>query len=588
MNKYNPPIATLADIMRLVEASDLAGSRRRDTVSAIKRLAHMMGASPQSVTLAVPSLQAALADIRPAAHGITVKTLSNLKSRFASALGEAGVIDRMPHGIAQHDKAWKVLVASIAGSKHFSHGLAAFFNWCALNAILPNDVSDETVQKFAHWLQTRTLYAKPRDMIRRVPKIWNEAQATIAGWPDIKLATISFRGPSKHLSWDELDDNFCIDAKRYLSMRKDPDIFDEHPDAPRQPLAVRTLKLQREHLRSTASILIKSGRLEGDIVSLDQLVEREAFKIILRHYHNRAKGTPCSYAISIAKTLIQVARYHVRVSPEQLADLKSLAAKLPQIPFDLTAKNKALLRQFESEDLRAKLVWLPETLMAHVKTGPDVNIGKLTLVDAQVAIAVAILLVAPLRPQNLSRLNWRRHFSAPNGRRGKLMLHIPAAETKTGKRELIFELPKDVCQAIYWYRDKVLLALNADPDGDLFVTYKAIPKHQATLTEQIGERIELHLGLRISPHQFRHLAAMFYLDKHPEDFETVRALLGHSFAKTTLIYAGSSVQRASRVYGKFVTDQREALKLMYSNQRTRRKAKHPATKKKQPFDEDGS
>lgn len=54
---------------------------------------------------------------------------------------------------------------------------------------------------------------------------------------------------------------------------------------------------------------------------------------------------------------------------------------------------------------------------------------------------------------------------------------------------------------------------------------------------------------------------MFYLEEHPEDFETVRALLGHSFAKTTLIYAGASGRRASKAYGKFVTGQREALKL---------------------------
>ena len=173
---------------------------------------------------------------------------------------------------------------------------------------------------------------------------------------------------------------------------------------------------------------------------------------------------------------------------------------------------------------------------------------------------MAIQLVAPLRTHNLSRLNWKRHLSAPNGRRGKLLLHIPAPETKTGKRELIFELPDDVARLIYWYRGEVLPAVGADPDGDLFVTFKGVPKHQATISDQIGERIEQHLGVRVSPHQFRHLAAMFYLERHTEDFETVRALLGHSFAKTTLIYACASGRRASKAYGKFVAGQREAVR----------------------------
>jgi hypothetical protein len=39
---------------------------------------------------------------------------------------------------------------------------------------------------------------------------------------------------------------------------------------------------------------------------------------------------------------------------------------LPSVPFELTAKNKALLRQFESEDLKAKLLFLPDQLVAEV------------------------------------------------------------------------------------------------------------------------------------------------------------------------------------------------------------------------------
>lgn len=74
------------------------------------------------------------------------------------------------------------------------------------------------------------------------------------------------------------------------------------------------------------------------------------------------------------------------------------------------------------------------------------------------------------------------------------------------------------------------------------------------------ETIEREVGLHVTPHQFRHIAAVFYLERHPEDFETVRALLGHEWSKTTLIYAGSSSRRASRAYGSFVLEQREALK----------------------------
>ena len=45
----------------------------------------------------------------------------------------------------------------------------------------------------------------------------------------------------------------------------------------------------------------------------------------------------------------------------------------------------------------------------------------------------------------------------------------------------------------------------------------------------------------------------------PEDFETVRQLLGHSFGKTTQIYAGLSGERASRAFGDIVIAKMEAL-----------------------------
>src|SRR5262249_43840020 len=90
--------------------------------------------------------------------------------------------------------------------------------------------------------------------------------------------------------------------------------------------------------------------------------------------------------------------------------------------------------------------------------------------------------------------------------------------------------------------------------------------------------ILFHLGRRpaflfwlvadhMTPHQFRHFGATSYLEEHPEDFETVRAMLGHAWSKTTLIYAGSSSRRASRAYNQYLFQQREALKL----QRSRRK-----------------
>ena len=350
------------------------------------------------------------------------------------------------------------------------------------------------------------------------------------------LSTLSFKSPPKRVQWGDLPESFRLDAEAYLAMRGNPDLFDERPNAPKRPLAASTLHQQREHIRLAASVLIESGTPKENIKSLSDLVEAERFKLVLRHYLG-ADGQAQRLCHQHGKTLIQVAYYHVGADAEHLARLKAIAAKLPPIPFDLTAKNAALLRQFESPKLRAKLLFLPETLIGEVKEGSKLG-GRLRFVEAQVAIAIDVALVIPLRPQNLCSLVWRRHFSEPDGSKGPLLLHIPAAETKSKRKDVVAEIPEDVARRIRWYRQHILPRLNADPNGPLFVTETGAAKLQDTLSDQIIKVIRDRVGVHMPPHTFRHLAATLYLEEHPEDFETVRALLGHAFGKTTLVYGG--------------------------------------------------
>ena len=195
------------------------------------------------------------------------------------------------------------------------------------------------------------------------------------------------------------------------------------------------------------------------------------------------------------------------------------------------------------------------------KVAKDLERGRVRFVDAQVAIAIDILLAIPLRPQNLSSLHWQKHFSEPNGSRGRLLLHIAARDTKTKRQDITVEVPDHVARHVRWYRRHVLPRLGADVNGYLFVTKKGSMKGQETLTHQIIKTIARDIGIHMTPHQFRHFAATSYLEAHPEDFETARAILGHAWSKTTRIYAGSSSRRASRAYNDFLFKQREELKL---------------------------
>jgi integrase len=561
-------IKTLADVSERVEAADLAPCQLRDKKSAINRVSTMAGMTPAQVEAEPTALRATLSSILPAAHGVNPKTWANLVSQLRAALRLAGVIDQRSDGIALKDPAWAPLLEAIAEDKRLSCGLAAFANYCSLQAITPPQVDDLIVQQFHSWLETRTLCPKPRDVVRRVPHLWYEASEKIELWPKRKLNTLSFKRPPKRLQWCDLPQSLLCDADAYLAMRGSPDVFDERPNAPRKPLAASTLHQQKEHLRLAASVLVESGIPVEEITLLAELAKPERFKTVLRHYHEHAEGRPNAFAIGLSQTMLQVARHHLLLSDEELSHLRRIASKLPAVPVDLTPKNKAVVFKFESDTLKAKLLFLPDELQAEVTRALEK--ARLLFVEAQMAVAIDVQLAIALRPQNLSALNWRRHFVEPEGPRGRLLLVIPAAEMKS-RKDFIAEIPIDVARRLRWYRRTILPRLSADPGGDLFVTAKGIKKDQRTLTLQMLRTIRKRLGVHLTTHQYRHLLGNSYLDANPQDTETARLLLGHAWTKTTRIYLGSQTRRASRAYNEFLLEQRDRLKLRRKRQLPRKR-----------------
>ena len=570
MNVPFYPIQTAADVMAMLDQSDMPERRKRDLTSAINRVCEMIGYPPAALKLDVPTLRAQIGVIRSAAHGISQKTFANLRSLFGVAMEWAGVIERLPRGAARRDSAWAPLAAAVAGDKQLANGLAAFLNWCAWTGVEPASVDDKVLQRFLHWREARTLHSRPRDVVRQIPALWAAAQVLVPDWPATQLTRISFRAVSLNLRWEDLPESLRTDAEAYLTARAAPDLFDDSQDAPTRPLVPSTIRQPAEHIRLAASVLVRHGIAAEELNGLTALVEIDAVTTVLRHYHEQAARKPNAFAVAIGRTLIHIARYHVRVTDEQLQRLKRTAAKLPAIPFDLTSKNKTLLAELENEAVRVRLLSLSEALMREVNN--SLRDGRrLKFVEAQVAAAIDILLLAPLRPQNLIELNFSRNFREPEGSRGKLVIYIPKDATKTKRRDLTFEVPPELAETIRWYRREIPPRLGGNPNGDLFVSEGGGRKSQETLSQQLTETIAEKVGIHMTPHQFRHLAAVLYLEAHPEDFQTVSDLLGHSFAKTTLVYAGSSSRRASRAYGNLVIEQRQAAALKQRRPRRRTK-----------------
>ena len=559
----SPPALTAGDLVAWLSRHDLPDVRRRDQISAVNRICAMGSVSLAHFVVTVDSVRSLLASIQPAAHGVSSKTISNIVSNLTAALVAVGIIDGNLRGLAGKDPSWSKLRHALDGNEGLSNGLARFMNHCAWRGILPEAVTDAVVAEYRAWLKARTLVASPREHARRVPDLWNRAAAETAGWPQTTLSALPVEGKPRKIAWDDLPKAFRLEAEAYLAMRRNPDPFDERSDRPTRPLADATLHQQREHIRLSFDVLAKTGDTP---VSLTSLVEPERIKTVLRHYHDGANGKPNAFAVSLGKTLVAIAKYHVGVAPEDLSRLKLIVARLPSVTFDLTAKKKDLIRQFDDKKVLARLLALPEMLLQEAHDRLETGRPHFQL-PAQVAIAMAILLAAPMRSQNLIALNWREHFREPNGGKGPVSILIPASQTKTRRLDLVYELDENTSDLLRWYRLVILPALEADPNGDLFVLQGGKRRGQSGLSSEVTKAIGRHVGVHMTPHQFRHLAAALYLDARPEDFETVRQILGHSYGKTTLIYAGLSSVRASKAYGLIVAAERERLRIIASKRR---------------------
>lgn len=555
---------TAAQLIKWIQARNLPETQERDWVSAINRICLMGRVSTSHFIVTPANARELLATIEPAAHGVSRKTFSNIRSNFTSACMALGVIDGNLRGVAMQHPEWAKLRKLLADDKGLSNGLARFLAFCAFKSITPDRVNDTVLIDYLSWLEERTLVPKPLACARCVPKRWNKASEQLDSWPNQKLSAMEIGRTERKIAWVDLPCEFKQDADRYLESRRRPDPFDEHPNAPTRPLAEGTILQQRAHIRLSFDVLLEANCPPRDLAGL---VGLESVKIVLRHYLGSHDGSePNAFVINLGKTLVAIAKTYLRLDEPELARLKKLTGKLPPVPYDLTEKNKKLLRHFDDDRNISALIHLIDDLFENAKHRLE---NKLSYFHnpAQAGLAIAILLAAPIRGQNLVTLNWRCHFQSTGSTEGKknnLRLIIPASETKTKRRDCIFGVDAWLQKRIDWYRRNILPAINADPNGDLFALPSAKRRCKAGLCGLITQTVKRELGIHMTPHQFRHLAAKIYLDRHPDDFETVRQLLGHSFMKTTLIYSGMSGERASWAYAENLADQRKRTRGMTS------------------------
>jgi integrase len=111
---------------------------------------------------------------------------------------------------------------------------------------------------------------------------------------------------------------------------------------------------------------------------------------------------------------------------------------------------------------------------------------------------------------------------------------------------------------LYAFRNEIAPAVIGFRPHSLFISKKGKPRTKATLRVAIERTVLRHVGIKITPHQFRHLAAKIHLNANPGAYEVVRQFLGHGDIRTTTrSYAGPDTRRAGRAHAALIQQLRE-------------------------------
>ena len=565
----DPALLSLAELKaRLEQDNKLSARKQREMISAINTTAKWLNLPAEIIPASARFLRGKFQEIHPAHHHVTKRRVQNIKSLILSAMRSQGLSTKLASYLAEMSPPWLKLWDIIEGEQYYRTEFSRFFRYCSKQRIAPSEINDQVLADYLQALEAESFVKTPKVRQQSICRLWNKCTELYQsqGWPQIKLVVPCYETRRYTLDSDQLPPVFLRELNTYLTSLSGTDPFNMQVKAFR-PRSIKTIE---GHFRRYISALHYQGVDLSGITSLEAIVTKEMFQLAMRWFWDRNGEQTSKHIGEIAWSIRCYAIKHLTADEETLAFYAGAMKRLRVSHDGLSDKNQHAMAQFDDPKVIEALVGLPIKLWAKAersyKTASTHRRSKELQLCVQAAIAIEILIFAPMRISNLQNLRLDQHISWQNK---QAVIHIPRGQVKNDIN-LVFELPLTLSQRIQTYiRDwRTLYTEGANPY--LFPGRKMNPKDGTRLRRQISNALWDEAGIKLTPHQFRHAAAKILLDAKPGHYEVVRKILGHKNLTTTYShYAGAETQAALDLYDEVILEHRKGTSFG-STQRTGR------------------
>jgi site-specific recombinase XerD len=539
-------------ITGIESAGDLSERQRRHWVCSLRQVAKWLDRPSATIPARLTSIKAMLAQVHHARVGVTAKTVANHRANVRAALRWFGKEHHVPPRGVPLSLDWVRLLNGIE-DRHRRYLLYGLMRYCSGRAIHPDDVDDAIFGVYMRYRGETSAMAVDDQARRRVAKTWNSCIGLVEGWPANRLTEPPLKAKARP-AWEDFPEGLCEGIEAYLSGLQKP-----HRGAGgRRIRACRPLTIQtrRAKLVAVARKAVEVGVPIESITSLAALLAPDIVERVIEGYWKKNGQEPKLFTIQLGGVLLRVARAIGCLDAKAIERLDEIRATLEDHRGGaLTKKNMDLIRLVLTDGIWSEVVALPKLLMQEARSLTDHAPIK-AAVTAQIAVAIAILTFAPVRLNNLDRIEIGQNLIKPGGANSPYWLVFERYDVKN-RVDLNFDFDEDVTalidEFVHEFRPVLLRGTNAPW---LFPGRAGKPKCARDFSYQITRRISKAIGLRITVHQFRHAAAAIYLKHHPGEYETVRRVLGHTSLQATInFYCGLQTIDATRQFAAVVRKQ---------------------------------